>query len=116
MAAFDSIGSVLSPVLVVTGPARLLIYVGLSAAVAMPAAYDLGSRLGPSRGRRGLRARQHDAAGLAKRFGEPMSRVLALIGMDWRMDGGTWEQARDRVRAPVLGRQAAGVRRRAGLP
>jgi len=45
-----------------------------------------------------------------------MSRVLALIGMDWRMDGGTWEQARDRVRAPVLGRQAAGVRRRAGLP
>ena len=53
--------------------------------------------VGPSRGRRGLRARQHDAAGLAKRFGEPMSRVLALIGMDWRMDGGTWEQARDRV-------------------
>jgi hypothetical protein len=59
------------------------------------------------------RAREQDAAALAKRFGEPMSRVLGWIGMDWRMDGGTWEQARDRV-ARRLGRQAAGARRRAG--
>ena len=33
-----------------------------------------------------------------------MSRVLGLIGMDWRMDGGTWDQARDRV-ARRLGRR-----------
>lgn len=46
VAAFDSIGSVLSPVLVVAGRARLLMYIGLSAAVAMPAAFYLGTRWG----------------------------------------------------------------------
>jgi hypothetical protein len=57
------------------------------------------------------RAKEQDAAALAKRFGEPMSRVLGWIGMDWRMDGGTWEQARDRV-AHQLARRADA--RRAG--
>jgi AcrR family transcriptional regulator len=59
------------------------------------------------------RAREHDAAALAKRFREPMSRVLGWIGMDWRLDGGTWQEARDRV-ARRLARQAADARRRAG--
>jgi hypothetical protein len=59
------------------------------------------------------RAREHDAAALAQRFGEPMSRVLGWIGMDWRMDGGTWEQARNRV-ARRLGRRAGNARRRPG--
>ncbi len=92
VAAFDSIGSVLSPVLVVTGRARLLMYVGPSAAVAMPAAYDLGSRW--------------DLVGVAAAYGPGSttppawprgsgSRCLAcvaLIGMDWRMDGGRWSR------------------------